>query len=142
MEDQNDNKNISGIDNETSKKNRVEHDITTQYNSRGEAERRLFLYTRTKNIAYYILGIVESLLLFRLLLKLMAANPRNGFVNFIYSVTNVLAAPFYGVFRNVAFNTGGVGYLFEPGVIVAMLVYFLIALGIVKLLKIGFIEQM
>ncbi len=93
-------------------------------------------FIRTRNIVYYILGVIEVLLFFRLMFKLLGANPGNGFVAFLYSLTGKIALPFYGIFRTVI--TGGTfpAFAFEPSTVIAMIVYAIIAWGIVKLLKI------
>lgn len=90
------------------------------------------LYKGTQ-IVWYILGIVEALLAFRIVLKLLGANPEAGFTSFIYGVTYVLANPFISVF-NV---TKVAGSVFEWTTILAMLVYWLVAFGIIKLLLMG-----
>lgn len=88
------------------------------------------LYRGTQ-IVWYILGILEVLLAFRFVLKLLAANPSAGFSSFIYTISYPFTAPFLTVFRfsQVA------GNIFEWTTILAMLVYALIAWGIVKLLS-------
>jgi len=40
-------------------------------------------------IIYYILGIIEVLLTFRFIFKLLGANPNSGFVSLIYSISQV-----------------------------------------------------
>lgn len=109
--------------------------------SREETLRKTALYYRSRNVVGFVLGIIEALLLFRLLFKLLAANPKNAFVDFIYAITNILAAPFFGIFGNVGYNGGGTRYLFEPGTMVAMLVYAFLAVGVLRLLKIGLEEH-
>ena len=90
------------------------------------------LYRGTQ-IVWYILGIIEVLLAFRFILKLTGANPAAGFTSFIYSVTHIFAAPFLSVFgiTNVA------GSVFEWTTILAMLVYWVLAIGIIKLFLMG-----
>lgn len=90
------------------------------------------LYRGTQ-IVWYILGLVEVLLLFRFILKLLGANPAAGFSSFIYGITYIFAAPFLNVFRisTVA------GSIFEWTTLLAMLVYLVIAYAIIKLLLIG-----
>src|SRR5665648_1103186 len=44
-------------------------------------------------IVYYILGLLEVLLGFRLVFKLLGANPGSGFVSFIYSISEVFLVP-------------------------------------------------
>jgi uncharacterized protein YggT (Ycf19 family) len=86
---------------------------------------------RTYQVVWYILGLVEVLLAFRIFLKMLGANPYSGFANLIYSLTDPLALPFYGVFR-VTVTQGSV---FEWSTIVAGIVYLLIAYGIVELMQ-------
>jgi len=84
-------------------------------------------------IINYVLGILESLLAIRLVLSLLGANQGNPFADFIYNVTYPFVAPFFGLF----------GYTMKYGVsrfeletVVAMLVYALVAFGLVKLVTI------
>lgn len=86
------------------------------------------LYKGTQ-IVWYILGLLEALLVFRFVLKLLAANPSAGFSSFIYNVSYPLAAPFLTVFRVSRVE----GNVLEWTTLLAMLVYWLIAWGIVKL---------
>ena len=86
------------------------------------------LYRGTQ-IVWYLLGLLEIILAFRFVLKLLAANPTAGFSNFIYSVSFPFASPFLNVFRITRVE----GSIFEWTTILGMLVYGLIAWGIVKL---------
>lgn len=86
------------------------------------------LYRGTQ-IVWYILGIIEVLLAFRLVLKMLAANPEAGFTSFIYGATYVFATPFLNVFG--ASQVGG--NVFEWTTLLAMVVYLIIAWGIIKL---------
>ena len=90
------------------------------------------LYRGTQ-IVWYILGIIEVLLAFRFVLKLLGANPAAGFTSFIYGVTYIFATPFLNVFR----ITKVAGSVFEWTTLLAMFVYWVIAFGIIKLLLIG-----
>ena len=94
--------------------------------------------TTASNIIWYILGLVEVFLAFRFVLKLFGANPSSGFVNFVYSVTDVLTSPFDKIFSVTRPETGDVvRSVFEPSILVAAVVYALIAWGIVKLLNLN-----
>src|SRR3990167_11042447 len=84
---------------------------------------------RGTQIVWYILGLLEVLLAFRFALKLLAANPAAGFSSFIYGITYVFAAPFISVFRITYVE----GSIFEWTTLLAMLVYWVVALGIIKL---------
>lgn len=87
---------------------------------------------RAYQIIWYLLGFIEVLLAFRILLKLLAANTGSSFVNLIYAVSEPLAAPFYGIFR-VTYAQGSV---LEWSTIVGMIVYTVVAYGLVKLMQI------
>ncbi|OGZ72970.1 MAG: hypothetical protein A2908_00120 [Candidatus Staskawiczbacteria bacterium RIFCSPLOWO2_01_FULL_38_12b] len=80
-------------------------------------------------IVWYLLGVVEFLLAFRFVLKLLGANPNAGFSSFIYGVTYPIAAPFLSVFNIIQIE----GNILEWTTLLAMLVYFFIAWAIVKL---------
>jgi len=84
-------------------------------------------------IVWYLTGLLQVLLAFRFVLKLMGANPDAGFSSFIYAVTWPFAAPFLAVFKMTVVQ----GSIFEWTTLLAMLVYFLIAFAIVKLLLMG-----
>jgi hypothetical protein len=86
---------------------------------------------RWENAVYYCLGVIEVLLGLRLLFKLLAANPGNAFVSFLYSLTGIFVMPFLGIFRTVR----SVGSIFEPAAATAMVIYAIIAYGIVRLMK-------
>src|SRR3989344_4460118 len=90
------------------------------------------LYRGTQ-IVWYILGLVEVLLAFRFVLKLLGANPDAGFSAFIYGVTYVFAAPFLSVFR----ITQVAGSVVEWTTLLAMAVYWIVAFGIIKLFLMG-----
>lgn len=87
---------------------------------------------KTYQVIYYILGIVEVLLAFRFVLKLLGANPSTGFVSFIYSVSGLFVAPFTAVFP---ISSEG-GSILEWSVILAGIVYAVIAWGLANLLRI------
>jgi hypothetical protein len=91
------------------------------------------LYRGTQ-VVWYILGIIEVLLAFRFVLKFLGANPAAGFTSFVYGVTYAFATPFLAVFRSSRIADGSV---FEWTTLLAMIVYWIIAMGIVKLLLMG-----
>ena len=86
------------------------------------------LYKGTQ-IVWYILGLIEALLAFRFVLKLLGANSEAGFSSFIYGLSYIFDVPFLAVFStsNVAGST------IEWATLLAMLVYWIIATGIIKL---------
>jgi hypothetical protein len=88
---------------------------------------------RTRQIVYLILGILEVLLAIRLLLKLLDANPDAGFSSLIYGLTWPFVALFEGVFP----EPGGHGSVLELSTVLAMIVYALLAWGIVRVIEIS-----
>jgi len=88
-------------------------------------------------IVYFIFGMIEMLLAFRFVLKLTGANPSSGFVDFIYSLSRIFVLPFNGIFHTSLAQGDVTTSIFEPSTLVALIVYALIAWGIVKLIKIS-----
>lgn len=86
------------------------------------------LYKGTQ-IVWYVWGLIEALLAFRFILKLLAADPTAGFSSFIYNVSYPFVAPFISVFKMTRVE----GSIFEWTTLLAMLVIWLIAFGIVQL---------
>lgn len=80
-------------------------------------------------IVWYLLGLLEIFLAFRFVLKLTGANPGAGFTSFIYGATWPFTAPFNAVFLKTIVQ----GSIFEWTTLLAMLVYWLIAYGIIQL---------
>ena len=87
---------------------------------------------RAALIIWLILGVVEALLILRVALKALAANPASGFVQFVYSASAPLVAPFRGIFPTPV----SAGNVLELSSLVAIVVYALIAWGLVWLLAI------
>lgn len=89
------------------------------------------------NIVWYIVGFIEVILLLRFVLKLLGANPSNGFVDLVYTVSGVFTAPFDSIFGVTTPPAGDVNSVFEPSILVAAAVYALIGWGIVKLINLN-----
>ncbi len=88
-------------------------------------------------IVYYILGVLEVLLAFRLVFKILGANPESIFVSIIYSITKLFLTPFTGIFRMAISSGIETESILEPTVLIAMVVYALLAWGFVKLIIIS-----
>ncbi len=98
-------------------------------------------FIQTRNIIYYILGIIEILLGFRLVFKLLGASTKSSFVTFLYSSSQALISPFTGIFS--AFTGDGAGpFVLEPSTIIAMIVYAVVAQGLISLFKIKAVSDM
>lgn len=86
---------------------------------------------RLYQVIWYILGVVEVLLAARILLKLVGANLSSGFTSLIYSISAPLASPFRGVLG----VTTSMESIIEWSTIIAMAVYAVVAVGLVKLFQ-------
>lgn len=75
---------------------------------------------RIINFIYFLFGAVEVLLLIRLTLQFIGANPANGFASFIYGLSSPFVALFATLVRNPAVGTAGV---FEITTIIAIIIY-------------------
>ena len=91
----------------------------------------------TEYIIYYIFGFLEILLAFRMILKIVGANSSSSFVRGIYTIAGILTLPFEGIFRRGFVSNSQTTSIFEPATLVAMIIYPLLAWGIVKLIKIS-----
>lgn len=104
----------------------VEHESTTDTQTQVVA-----------NVIYFIAGLFEVALAFRFVFKITGANPGSGFVAGIYNFTNLLVLPFRGIFSPAVTEGVEVRALFEPATLIAMLVYAVIAWGLVRLIAIA-----
>ncbi len=86
---------------------------------------------------YFVFGVIEVLLAFRLILKLMGASVSSGFVNAIYSLSGIFTVPFQGIFSQGYTQGLETTSVLEPATIVALIVYVILAWGIVKLIRIS-----
>lgn len=107
--------------------------------------------TETKRVAtssqtieyliYFIFGALEVLLAFRLIFKLAGASLSSAFVGFIYGLTGLFILPFEGIFRRGYAQGVETRSVLEPSTLVAIVVYAILAWGIVKLVRISSGEQ-
>ena len=93
--------------------------------------------TTAGKVIYYILGVLEVLFAFRFVFKILGANTESTFVSFIYSTSDLLLAPFTGIFRMAVSEGIETKSFLEPTLIIGMVVYALLAWGIVKLISIS-----
>jgi YGGT family len=86
-------------------------------------------------VTYFILAVIEVILLLRLIFRLLGANQDNGFITFLYGLSHIFVAAFNGIFNDQTLGSHGV---FELSTLVAMLVYALLAWGVVSLGRVLF----
>ncbi len=85
---------------------------------------------RAAQVVWYLLGIIETILVFRFALKLLGANIEAGFTSLVYGLSTPLVMPFQAVFRTPRLD----GSAFEWTTLLAMFVYWLLAVGVMQLL--------
>lgn len=96
---------------------------------------------RYEYLIYFFFGALDILLAFRLVLKVAGASLNSAFVAGIYGLSGIFTWPFEGIFRR-GFTQGiETTSVLEPSTIVAILVYAILAWGIVKLIRISSGEQ-
>jgi len=87
------------------------------------------------NVIYFLLGVVEVILALRFLFRLLGASQDNSFTLFLYHLSQVFVAPFDGIFHDQALGTRSV---FELSTLIAMLIFALLAWGLVALSQVVF----
>src|SRR4030043_844737 len=87
-------------------------------------------------LVYFLFGALEILLAFRLVLKLTGASMSSAFVGLIYGLTGIFVLPFEGIFRRGFAQGVETTSVFEPSTLIAIIVYGVLAWGIVKLVRI------
>lgn len=98
--------------------------------------RKATSYQTVEYLIYFFFGALEVLLAFRLVLKLAGANSFSAFVSLIYGITGIFVWPFEGIFKMWSTQTAGTNPVFEPSTLVAIVVYGVLAVGVVKLVRI------
>lgn len=87
-----------------------------------------------QRVVWYVVGFIVAFLVLRLILQMLGANQGNGFVDFVYAISGVFAAPFFGMFSYQP--SYGVSY-FEVSTLVAIVIYVLVGWGVAKLFTLG-----
>ncbi len=94
------------------------------------AERRITVI-RLVQLIWLLFGVLDVLLLFRFVLKLLKANPNNMFADFVYDLTGPFLKPFLGL---IASPTFGGDINLEVPALIAVVVYSLLAWVLARLL--------
>lgn len=89
---------------------------------------------RATQLVYLVFGVIDGLLLIRLVLKLLGANPLAGFATFVYNASDFFLVPF----KNLLPTIGNEHSMLEMSLVVAILVYALIGWAIGRLVEVIF----
>lgn len=110
--------------------------VTTRENNVNPAKRDATGSQTIAYLIYFLFGALEILLAFRFVLKLLGASLASGFVSSIYDISRIFILPFEGIFRTGTTQGVETTAVFEPATLVAIIVYAVLAWGIVKLISI------
>lgn len=84
---------------------------------------------KIQQLIYLVFGVISALLAIRFSLRLLGANPDAPFASFVYGVTAGFLAPFFGLWRPLAFD----GSVIEWHSLVAIVVYLLLGWVLARL---------
>lgn len=93
-------------------------------------------YQTSEYLVYFFFGALEILLAFRLILRLTGASSFSAFVSLIYGITGIFIMPFQGIFQQATAKGAVTTAVLEPATLVAIIVYAVLAVGVVKLVRI------
>ena len=82
----------------------------------------------------FIFGLIEAVILLRIVLLLLAAREGNDVVQFVYSVSEVFVAPFRGILRIDEVQAGIAA--FDFGAVVALVFWVIIELIVIAALRV------
>jgi uncharacterized protein YggT (Ycf19 family) len=74
-------------------------------------------------LIHFVLGLVEIVLMLRIVLRLFAANPNASFVNWVYSTSDTLIQPFRGIFPTTVIEKS---YVLDFTALFALIIYALV----------------
>lgn len=106
--------------------------IHSQAYEPSHSEQKLARLERIKRVGGLLITVISVILSFRFVLLLLGANPNNGFANFIYQVSQPLAAPFVTLFGS---NPTLGQSVFELPTLIAIAVYALLGYGTIAFMK-------
>lgn len=95
------------------------------------------MVSKVGQLVWLFFGLLEALIGFRIILKLIAANPNNWFTNFVYQLSNVFLWPFQNIVTNPSFQNS----VIEITSMIAILVYAFIAWALVRLIWLVFYRR-
>ena len=107
-------------------------DVQTTEHEQGQ-EQRVTTF-RVTQILWLLVGLLEAAIALRVVFKLIAVNAANPFATLLYNVTNLFVAPF----ASLTGAPTAYGMVLEISSIIAMIVYFLLAWAIERIVYVLF----
>lgn len=99
-------------------------------------ENRQIVYKVTQFV-WLLFGLLEALIGFRILLKIIGANPASWFTAFVYQLSDAFLWPFQNIITNPGFD----GFVFEISSIIALFVYAFAGWAIVRVIWLLFYHR-
>jgi len=82
-----------------------------------------------------IFSIIELILVFRFILKLLGANAGNSLVQGLYDITQPMIAVFEGIFATINTNIFGIIGVLEPATVIAVVVISFLEWALLRLIS-------
>lgn len=79
-----------------------------------------------QRVVWFVAGFIIVMLALRVVLLMLGANQGNAFVDLVYGVAGLFAAPFQGIFGSPVYGR----FYFDTSSVVGMVIYSLLAWGI------------
>jgi len=95
------------------------------------------MVSKVGQLVWLFFGLLEVLIGFRIMLKLIAANPNSWFTSFVYQLSDVFVWPFQNIVANPTFLNS----VIEITSMIAILVYAFIAWALVRLIWLVFYRR-
>ncbi|NLA43075.1 hypothetical protein GX865_02890 [Candidatus Saccharibacteria bacterium] len=102
-----------------------------------KVKKPLHIRYRIEKIIFYILWIVSSILILRILFFLLGANREAPFIEWLYNFSSIFVIPFVGIFKTPEYGIS----VIDLASVVAIFIYFILAMSIVKLINVTNIKR-
>lgn len=87
-----------------------------------------------ERLIVFIFGLIQALILVRIILLLLAAREGSAIVQFVYNISEVFVAPFRGILRIDEVEAGAAA--FDVGAVVALIGWTIIELLVLALIRV------
>lgn len=110
-----------------------------QEEKRLQAARRSNSFVWIVNSIYWLAGMLQTLLIMRLLLRFLGANPQNEFARLINNLSAPFIAPFSTLFISPTSDNGA--HIFDINIVIAIVTYSILSYLAVSLVRFLFYHE-
>ena len=93
--------------------------------------------SKVVQFTWFLFGLLEALIGFRIFLKIIGANPGNWFTSLVYQLSDIFLWPFQTITTNPQFQ----GFVFEISSLIALFVYAFIGWAVVRVIWLVFYRR-